>query len=575
MNASASPLVAHGATAAPKQRVHRSDRLAHTALAVVALALAVFLAAPLLALVKMAFQTADGDFAGLANFVAYARTPALADSLANSLGVSLLVTALVVPLAFVFAYGLTRTAMPGREAARAITLVPLLAPSLLSAISLIYWFGNQGVAKGLLTALGTASIYGAPGIVIAECVSIFPHVLMILVTSLAAADARLYQAADAMGTRPLRKFLTITLPGARYGLISSALVAFTLVITDFGIPKVIGGNFDMLATDIFKLVIGQQDFQRGAVVALLLLAPACLSFAVDRWLQQRQVAMLSAQAVPYRPAPSRLRDLAFGAAAWLVCAAMLALLGMAVFASFITFWPYDLHFSLRHYAMGLYDAEVGEAFVNSEILGLGTAVFGTAIVFLGAYLLEKTRGAAVLHSLTRLLAMLPMAVPGLVLGLGTILFFNAPANPLHGLYRTMTLLVACTIVHFYTTSHLTAVTALKSLDPEFEAVAASLKVPWYQTFGRVTLPLCSPALVDIARYFFINATTTVSAVVFLYSPETKVASIAILNLDEAGEIGAAAACAVLIAAGNVVAIGLFMALGAWTARRTQAWKGAR
>ena len=162
-------------------------------------------------------------------------------------------------------------------------------------------------------------------------------------------------------------------------------------------------------------------------------------------------------------------------------------------------------------------------------------------------MLEKTRGAAALRPIVRLLAMLPMAVPGLVLGLGYIFFFNLPDNPLNGLYHTLTLMVLCTVVHFYTTGHLTAVTALKALDAEFEAVSASLKVPFYKTFWRVTLPICTPALVDIARYFFINAMTTISAVVFLYSPDTKVASIAILNLDEAGDTGPAAACAVLIA----------------------------
>jgi hypothetical protein len=145
--------------------------------------------------------------------------------------------------------------------------VPLLAPSLLSAISLIYWFGNQGVLKGVMQALGVDQIYGAPGIVLAEIFSVFPHALMILVTALTLADARLYEAADAMGTTRWRKFVTITLPGAKYGLISATLVTFTLVVTDFGIPKVIGGNFNVLATDVFKLVIGQQDFQRGAVVA--------------------------------------------------------------------------------------------------------------------------------------------------------------------------------------------------------------------------------------------------------------------------------------------------------------------
>jgi len=177
------------------------------------------------------------------------------------------------------------------------------------------------VLKSWLTQLGIAQIYGAPGIVLAEIFSTFPHALMILITSLAAADARLYEAADAMGTRASRKFFTITLPGAKYGLISAALVTFTLVITDFGIPKVIGGNFNVLATDVFKLVIGQQDFQRGAVVALLLLAPAALTFAVDALVQRKQTAMLSARAVPYRPKRAPVFDAAMGA--WCLLVAVL------------------------------------------------------------------------------------------------------------------------------------------------------------------------------------------------------------------------------------------------------------
>ena len=215
---------------------------------------------------------------------------------------------------------------------------------------------------------------------------------------------------------------------------------------------------------------------------------------------------------------------------------------------------------------------MGVGFVNSLKMAAGTAVFGTALVFCGAYLLEKTRVPGPLRSTVRLLAILPMAVPGLVLGLGYIFFFNAADNPLNGLYHTLTIMMVCTIVHFYTTGHLTAVTALKSLDGEFEAVSASLKVPFFKTFWRVTLPICTPALVDIARYFFINAMTTISAVVFLYSPETKVAAIAILNLDEAGEMGAAAAMAVLIGLTSTVATLLFMGLAWWVNRRTQAWR---
>jgi iron(III) transport system permease protein len=560
------------AGAAVRQRPHWADRIGHAALAAVAIALIVFLALPLGAILLKAVENAAGDYVGLANFASYLRTPALLQSFVNTVWVSAAVTAITVPLAFVFAYALARSCIPLKGTFRTIALVPLLAPTLLSAISLIYWFGNQGAAKGLINALGFDNIYGAQGIVIAECFAVFPHALMILVSALALADARLYEAADALGTTAARKFFTITLPGAKYGLISAALVSFTLVMTDFGIPKVIGGNFNMLATDVFKLVIGQQDFQNGAVVGLLLLTPAVLTFGIDWLVQRKQTAMLSARAVPLRPKPSRGFDALMLAYVGVISALMLAMLGMAIFASFATYWPYNLAPSLKHYTMGLVDAEVGTAFLNSLELAAGTAIFGTLLVFTGAYLMEKTRGLDTVRPVVKLLAMLPMAVPGLVLGLGYIFFFNAPGNPLHGLYQTMALLVLCTIVHFYTTGHLTAVTALKSLDAEFEAVSASLKVPFFKTFWRVTLPICTPTLIDIARYFFINAMTTISAVVFLYSPDTKVASIAILNLDEAGDAGAAAACAVLIMAASTLVTLLFAWLGHWVGRRTQAWR---
>ena len=555
----------------PRPRTHWSDRLAHAALFGILLLLAVGLVAPLLLILSQALG-GEGARSGLGNFTSYLASPALLQSLWHSVWVSVLVTLIVLPLAFTFAYAITRSCMPFKGLLRTITLLPLLAPSLLSAISLIYWFGNQGVAKDFWRSLGFDGIYGPSGIVLAECFAVFPHVLMVLVTALTLADARLYEAADALGTSTWRKFFTITLPGAKYGLISAALISLTLVVTDFGIPKVVGGNFNVLATDVFKLVIGQQDFQRGAVVALLLLTPAVLTFIVDYFVQRKQTAMLSARAVALVPKPTRAFDAAMTLFCGLVCALMLAVFCMAVFASFATLWPYNLAPSLVHYVSGLVDAELGEAFVNSLKLAAGTAVIGPMVVFVGAYLLEKTRGLDWARPLIRLMAMLPMAVPGLVLGLGYIFFFNAPQNPLNFLYQTGALLVLCTIVHFYTTGHLTMLTALKAIDAEFESVSGSLKVPFYVTFWRVTLPICLPTLLDVSRYFFINAMTTISAVVFLYSPDTKLASVAILNLDEAGDTGPAAAMAVLIAGASLVVTLLYLALGKLVEKRTQAWR---
>jgi iron(III) transport system permease protein len=335
-------------------------------------------------------------------------------------------------------------------------------------------------------------------------------------------------------------------PGARYGLISATLAVFTLIATDFGVPKVIGGQTQVLATDIYKQVIGQQNFRMGAVVGLVLLVPAVIAFVVDRLVQKRQAALLSARAVPYAPKPEPGVDGAFFVACTLIALAIVVIIGVAFFASIVKFWPYDLSLSLANYDFDNMDGGGWTSFFNSLRMASGSALLGTAAVFLGAYLVEKTRGWHLGRGLFQFLALLPLAVPGLVLGLGYIFFFNSPGNPLGFLYGTMGILVLCTVAHFYSVVHLTAVTALKQIDPEFETVSASLRVPFYRTLWVVTLPVCLPAVLDISIYLFVNALTTVSAVVFLYSPQTTLASVAVLNMDDAGDIAPAAAMAMVI-----------------------------
>ena len=408
--------------------------------------------------------------------------------------------------------------------------------------------------------------------VLAMAFSAFPHAVMILLAALSLSDARLYEAADAMGATRLRRFLTITLPGAKYGLISAAMVVFTMAVSEFGVPKVIGGNYPVLAIDIYKQVIGQQNFQMGAVVSLVLLVPAVLAFAIDSVVQRRQKALVGARSVPYAPRPARGRDALLLAFVLVVSAYLLLVIGMAAYGSVVKFWPYNLSFTLDHYRYGFEEAGVEHAYRNSLVMATLCAVIGAAVTFAGAYWVEKTRGAEALRPVIRFQAMLPMAVPGMVLGIGYILFFNHPANPLTFLYGTMAILVLSTVVHFYSSSHLTAVTALKQLDSEFESVSASLKVPFYRTFARVTVPVCLPTVIDLSRYYFVNAMTTISAVVFLYSPKTTLASISILHMDEAGALGPASAMATLIVGTSAVVTVLSLFAESMLLRRTQAWR---
>lgn len=531
--------------------------------------LVLIIALPLWALLSKSLEDTQGKFVGLANFVSYATTPSLFYSLLNSLLVAGVTTVIVVPLAFLYAYALRRSCIPAKGAFYAAAMVPVFAPSLLSGLALIYLFGNQGILKSLMMGV---SLYGPIGIIAAEVLYCFPHAMLILVTALALSDGRLREAADAMGTSRWRIFHTITLPGARYGVISATFVVFTLVITDFGIPKVIGGQFSVLATDAYRQVVGQQNFPMGAVVGIILLVPAVLAFFVDRVVQRRQSAMLSARAVPYVPKPDRRRDLALLGFASLIALAIVGPYAVAFWGSFVKYWPYNLSLTLGNYDFSTVEPDGWGPYGNSLLLASLTAVIGTALIFTGAYLIEKVKLFPRLRAFAQFLAMLPMAVPGLVLGLGYVFFYNAGWNPLGFLYGTLAILVINTVAHFYTVGHITALTSLKQLDGEFESVSASLKVPFWSTFRRVTAPICLPAILDIAVYVFVNALTTVSAVIFLYGADTKLASIAIVHMDEAGAMASAAGMASIIMVTAIAVKLLHVGLDQLVFGRLQQWR---
>ncbi len=507
---------------------------------------------------------------GLDNYRHYFATPTLRHSIGNSLLMAILTTVIVVPLAFTYAYALVRSHMPARGLFKLVALVPILVPSLLPGLGLVYLFGKQGVLTPLLFG---HDVYGPIGIVMASVFFTFPHAFLILLTALSIADARLYEAAIALRASPARIFRTVTLPGARYGLISAAFVVFTLQITDFGVPKVIGKGYDVLAVDIYKQVVGQQNFQMGAVVSVLLLLPAVVAFAVDRLVARRQMALLTAQAVPWVPPPRPAVDRLLLVFCSLVALYILGILVMCQLAALFRFWPYDLSFSLKNYDFDRMDGGGWKSYWNSLTMAGWTAVVGTILIFCGGYIVEKMRAlASGLRQAFHLLAMMPMAIPGMVLGLSYIFFFNDPDNPFNFLYGTMAILVVSTIVHFYTVSHLTALTALKQMDPEFGSVSESLKQPVWRVFGVVTVPVCLPVILDIAVYLFVNAMTTVSAVVFIYSAHTTLASVAVLNMDDAGDIAPAAAMGMMIFYTNVAAKLLQAGSSRALLRRTQAWR---
>ncbi|MEZ9305046.1 putative 2-aminoethylphosphonate ABC transporter permease subunit [Vibrio breoganii] len=551
------------------KKLSRDNLMLLGILGVLSLFMLVFILMPLWAMLTKSVQNSSGEFVGLENFITYFSSPSLWYSLTNTLTVGFLVMVIVGVLAFGYAFALTRSCMPFKTVFQVLGMAPILAPSLLPAISLIFLFGNQGVLKEWL---GGQSVYGLIGITMGLVFWTFPHALMILTTSLRTSDARLYEAARALKTSPLKTFFMVTLPAAKYGLISTLIVVFTLVVCDFGVPKVIGGSYNVLATDIFKQVVGQQNFAMGAVTSILLLMPALLAFAVDRWVQKKQKSLFDTRSVAYEPKPNKLRDNACLVYCIVICIAVLGVLGMAVYGSLVTFWPWNKALTLNNYNFSELSTYGWSPYFNSLTLAGWTALIGTVVIFIGAYCIEKGRAFGPLRQAMQMLSVVPMAVPGMVLGLGYIFYFNDANNPLNVMYGTMAFLVVNTVVHYYTVGHMTAVTSLKQIPAEIESTAASVKLPQYKLFFKVTLPVCLPAILDIATYLFINALTTTSAVVFLYSTNTIPASVSVLNMDDTGQTGAAAAMAVMIMISAATAKLVHVVLDKVLGKKTQAWR---
>ena len=438
-------------------------------------------------------------------------------------------------LGFVVAHATALTRAPGRAAMRALYLTPLFAPSVMPAIGLIYLVGSNGI-------LMQCGLYGAAGVFWGGLVFALPHAVLQITLALETLDRRLLVAAQSLGAGWGRRMRTVVLPHAARGLMNAFLITFVLTVTDFGVPKLLGGSFPVLATEIYYEAVGSQDFATAALLSLWLLAPSVLAFWCSSRLKPRPSR---GAAAPLPPRPNRFVDLAAGAAAWLIVLALAATIGVVIYGSFVTFWPYAPELTLDNYRFRSSTYGI-EPWVNSLILATATGLLGTAAAFAGGAALLRARTIPALSArLYRTAAALPLCIPGTVLGLGFALAFSG--SPVFaGAAGAMALLVFNTFVHLYTVPHLTALNVLSQIDLRYETVGRSLGVPAAATLRRVVIPLALPGLCEVFTYLFASAMTTISAVVFLYKPSSIVAAVAAIDLIDGGFISEGAAMATLI-----------------------------
>lgn len=497
--------------------------------------LAALLAAGLLwPLAELAILVAD-EGAGAAAFLTPYNLRAVVNTIAMGAAVALTATV----LGFAVAYAITLTCSFGRGALKVLFLAPLFAPSIMPAIGLIYLVGSNGLLLNL-------DLYGPLGVFLAGLVFALPHTVMQLRLNLATLDAKLLAAARSLGAGPWRRFATVTLVHARAGLANAFMIAFILTITDFGVPKMLAGDFPMLATEIYALAVGEQNFAAAGLLSLGLLIPALLALQVTRRFSQTQTkAVFQIK----DPDPSPVRDAVAGILAWCVVGAELLVIGVVIYGSFITFWPYETQLTLANYAFK--NSAYGiSPWLHSLIVSFAVAVLGTGLAWIGAYLtVRMPQMPGLLRTGYDKLALLPVCIPGTVLGLAWAMTFSGTAL-FSGALGSLLLVIANTTIHLWSVPHITAKAGLSAMNARYEIVGETLGAKRLTTIARVIVPLSRAELCDIFSYLFASAVTTISAVVFLYTPSSIVAAVAAIDMIDSGFIseGAAMSCLIFVCA---------------------------
>ena len=528
----------------------------------IALLLFFFMLFPLSAILRLSFFK-GGQF-GIANFTLenfqrYFTTSYTLNALWHSLYVSIATTIIVTIVIFFFAYAMTRTTISGKTLFRNIIMMPLVAPSIIQALALIYLFGRNGLITAHFLHINW-NIYGSTGIIVSEILYCLPHAFVILYTTLSAVDIRLDEAAESLGATPFKVFTRITLPSAKYGIFSAAALTFNLTITDFGNPVVIGGNYNVLATEIYSQVTNLYRFDLGATISIILLVPSLMAFILNYYISRKTFSMISGAAKPVIPPSRPLKKVSYTIYCWLVSLSIIAIFATVVIGSFVKIWPYDWSLTLEHYS---FPSIAGYSAIWTSLwVSLFVGIGGSFLTLVAGYVMETRR--PFFKQFIYLLSVMPAAIPGLVMGLGYILAFN---KPYYFFYGTPWIIVINIIICNFTLGILSSISNLRNIDPAIEEASISLGGDTIKTFFKIIFPLSRVAFFQNFVYFFMRSMTTISAVIFLVSATVHLASIEIIMLDNDGWTASANAMCTCIIVIVLFMLGILQIVSKKTGKR--------
>lgn len=500
---------------------------------------AIFISMVFLPLIRMFLHMDAKSISGVLS------SPNFASSVCNSLIATVIATVITIILAFVAAICVERTKIKFKGLFSILFVLPMLVPSISNGMGLVILFGNNGIFTKLFNV--NFGIYGLKGIVLGSVLYAFPVAFLMFSDVIKYEDGTPYEAAKVLGLSKIRQFMAITLPYMRKPLITVIFSTFTLIVTDYGVPLMVGGKFTTVPVVMYQQVIGQLDFGKGSVYGSILLIPAVIAFIIDIINRDRGNSAFVAR--KYEPLNGKLKKVV----SYVICglSALYTLLPIFSFIvlAFAKDYPNNMSFTLDNFQKAM-RLRADDYLLNSIIIALLVSLAGIVISFLTAYMSArmKSKTSMLLH----LSAMTSAAIPGIVLGLSYVLTFKG--SPVYG---TIIILVMVNLVHFIASPYLMIYNSLSKVNENLEAVAFTLGINRIHMIKDVFLPMCKNTLFEMFSYFFVNCMITISAVSFLANTANKPVALMINQFEAQLQLECAAIVSLMILAVNLIIKGIF------------------
>lgn len=521
---------------------------------------AIFLAVPAIRLLLKSFLGEDG-LTG-AYYLDVFSGKGFTTALGNSFAVSIVSALVAVGIAFVMAYIIHYTRLPRgfKRFVQAVATLPMFLPTITYGFAIIYSFGKQGLITRLL-GHQFFDIYGFGGLLVGYVIYTVPVAFLLIHNTMGYVDKKTLVVSKAMGDGTLSTFWIAILRPLLGTLAGAFIQAFFLCFTDFGIPASVGGDYEVIATVLYNEMLGGvPDFNRGAVISVVMLLPSIVSILLLRFLERYNIRYDRISDADLRRNPGR--DTAWGLSGTVLAVLILCMFVVIFVVPLVERWPYQTGFTLEHFQEVFSDNELQTVYLNSLGMALATALFGTLAAYGAALITARSKLPGWCKQVIDAIALVTNTIPGMVLGLAFLFVFSGTS-----LQNTFPLMILCNIVHYFSTPYLMMKNSLSKMNAGWETTAMLMGDSWPKTILRVVTPNAAASLIETFSYYFINAMVTISALIFLAGARTMVLTTKIKQLQYINEYDQVFVLSLLILATNLIAKAIFTWLANKSSRK--------